>query len=391
MPKRQLCRGEPPEPAEAERGAEVAEVDPPPLVALAGEREHRVGADVHGAVDAAREVHTEERVGRIGHGIHERADEVGAGGHDLAVLAAERDHPHAVDGPGSAHRARDLVGVEAGAGDHPPRLDRAGRTSRPRSRRTSPGRRRGSIRGAGALRPASISFGERPADVGVVDDPRVEDVQGGDAGDVRLELTQPRRSDQVRAHAVRLAPALELREPAPVDLVGRDHDLAGDRMVDPVLAAVLDHRQTTRGAHAGLLRPGLVIDAGVDDAGVAPALVRADRRLLLDDHDGSRRLGAQDGPRGREPDDSSADDGDVRTFHPRTIGARMPRSPARRRPPQCWSRSAATRAFRASTPTPASGSDRLRTGRREPSVSTSTAVAGRRPEKLPTASVSSNR
>ena len=126
---------------------------------------------------------------------------------------------------------------------------------------------------------------ERPADLGVVDDAGVEDVQRGDAGDVRLELAQPRRSDQLGAHAVRAAPPLELGQAVAVDLVGRDHDLAGHRVVDPVLPAVLDHREPTGRAHAGLLRAGPVVDAGVDHPGVAAALVRADRRFLLDDHD----------------------------------------------------------------------------------------------------------
>ena len=46
------------------RGREVGA-----LVPLALEREHGVGADVDATVDAAGEVHAEERVGRVGHGI----------------------------------------------------------------------------------------------------------------------------------------------------------------------------------------------------------------------------------------------------------------------------------------------------------------------------------
>ena len=43
-------------------------------------------------------------------------------------------------------------------------------------------------------------------------------------------------------------------------------------------------------AQLGLLRAGRVVEAGVDHAGVVAALVRGDRRLLVD-HDHRRRVG----------------------------------------------------------------------------------------------------
>ena len=75
-PKRQLPAREPPEPRERERLAQVPRVDAAPLVALAGEREHRVRADVDVAVDPAGEVNAEERELRVGHRVHEAAHEV---------------------------------------------------------------------------------------------------------------------------------------------------------------------------------------------------------------------------------------------------------------------------------------------------------------------------
>src|SRR5262249_36969361 len=57
---------------------------------------------------------------------------------------------------------------------------------------------------------------------------------------------------------------------------------------------------------------GLVVGARVDDAAVVPRLMRGDARLLVDDHAARAGISLGQRERGREPDDASPDDGDVR-------------------------------------------------------------------------------
>ena len=64
-PARQCWRNSLRGPRPPQRPPELAEVDVAPPVALARGRQHRVGPDVDGAVDARREVHAEERVRRV--------------------------------------------------------------------------------------------------------------------------------------------------------------------------------------------------------------------------------------------------------------------------------------------------------------------------------------
>src|SRR5581483_11655297 len=70
-----VAGGEAPEPAVGERLEGIAQVDIAPAVAFARECEHGVGAGVHVAFDAAREVDAEEGEGGIGDGVDEGADE----------------------------------------------------------------------------------------------------------------------------------------------------------------------------------------------------------------------------------------------------------------------------------------------------------------------------
>ena len=67
----------------------------PQRVALAGQREHGVGADQNLAVDARGDMHAEERVARVGHRVDQTVDKVAPFGFERVVLAAER-HDHRV-------------------------------------------------------------------------------------------------------------------------------------------------------------------------------------------------------------------------------------------------------------------------------------------------------
>ena len=84
----------PREPAEAPaaHGLEnVTSAKVEPVIALPREGEDRVRADVDTAVDAACEVHAQEWVGGVGHGIHEPPNELLARLGQAVVLTAERN------------------------------------------------------------------------------------------------------------------------------------------------------------------------------------------------------------------------------------------------------------------------------------------------------------
>jgi len=108
--------GHPPEPRGREELADVGRRDVVPPVALPAKGEDGVRADLELAGHPSGEVHAQERVARVGHGIdhapHERALLWPHG----QVLAAERHDARvglAVD------PARDAVGLQAGADDEP--------------------------------------------------------------------------------------------------------------------------------------------------------------------------------------------------------------------------------------------------------------------------------
>ena len=180
---------------------------------------------------------------------------------------------------------RHLIGVKAGARDDALRLDRPSTRLHDESRlRLAPRKHFSFEVNLGA---ALFDLGgESAADHRVVDDPGVEHVQRGNTGDVRLQLAQPLDPDHLGADAVQLAASFELGEARPIVVIERDHDLAAHCVLDLVLPAVLDHRRAAGAAELGLVGARLVVDAGVDHAGVAPALMGRDRTFLLDHHDG---------------------------------------------------------------------------------------------------------
>src|SRR5580765_1912697 len=119
--------GESPEAVVCRDAGQVARVHLAPAVALPGEREDGVGAGMDVAVDAAGEVHAEERERRVRDGIDQSADERGGVGREVVVLTAERDDPHVVDRLRVAERAGQGVCVQPGAVDDEVGRDLAGR------------------------------------------------------------------------------------------------------------------------------------------------------------------------------------------------------------------------------------------------------------------------
>ena len=168
-----------------------------------------------------------------------------------------------------------------------------------------------------------------------------------------LELRAARRARSVAAPATPLAraAALELVEAGQLGLVERDDQLAaalgGDRV------ALAERVQLARAADAQLRlqRAGRVVDAGVDDAGVAAGLVAADLVLLVEHHDRGARVAAGELARGGQADDAGADDRDVaarRRVTQRAVRRRPRGSPSRIPDSGSWIRATASERERAS-------------------------------------------
>ena len=133
-------------------------------------------------------------------------------------------------------------------------------------------------------------------------------MQRGDPAGVRLELGELLRPDPPQAlDAVCAAARLELVETGDLRLVERDDHLAAALVRDPVLVAERVHPAHPVDAELRLERARLVIDPGVQHAGVVPGLMARDLALTLEQRDAQARTALQELARERESDDPAAD------------------------------------------------------------------------------------
>ena len=158
----------------------------------------------------------------------------------------------------------------------------------------------GAVRQPDAVRADAAGTGPEPdlparrADVGrevagdgaEVDDRGGGRVQRGDPARVRLDRAQPGCVDEPHPrHAVGRGALVDALEARQLLLVRRDEDLAARLVGDPPLGAVGLEQRHAAPAQPRLQRAGLVVQARVHDAAVAPRLVRGDLALLLEDDD----------------------------------------------------------------------------------------------------------
>src|SRR5207344_595934 len=116
-------------------------------------------------------------------------------------------------------------------------------------------------------------------------------------------------ADHPARDTVCLAATVKLLESWYLCQFSRYHELAADLDEDAVLFGEAPHRGGTGCAQLGLETARLVVQARVNDAGVAASLVLRDARLLLQHRD---RVPAPDQlGSGGQPDDSCAGDNDV--------------------------------------------------------------------------------
>ena len=250
-----VATGESPQAAIGDVLSQLCPADVAPAVALAGQREHGVGAGVDRAVDHAGQVHTEKREAGVGHRVNEVVDEVRPFGHQLVVLATERDDPVTV------RRARQfghLVASQASTVDQPRRFQIA--------------RRGGDAHAIGGLADLDHprrgpQFGSGGFDLGnedaahgpVVRDAGAGNVQRLDAGAVRLELGQPLGVDDLGIDAVAPSALCERRQPLLLWPVDRNDYFAAHLVCNVVPAAELDHGAAPGDRQCGLGRPRPVV------------------------------------------------------------------------------------------------------------------------------------
>ena len=136
-------------------------------------------------------------------------------------------------------------------------------------------------------------------------------MQGGDAAHVRLQLAQLLGTDDRHTrYTVGQCPLPDAVEPRALDLVEGHENLAAGDPADASLFAELLEKADAPAAQHRLLRAGLVIQARMHDAAVAPGLMRCEPVLLLEQR--HVRIGAtfEKLARYRDADDASADNSD---------------------------------------------------------------------------------
>ncbi len=234
-------------------------------------------------VDRSREVNAEERKGRVGDRINERAAERGPALGQVVVLAAERDdaEPRVRSG-----ETRDAVRVETAAIDHVWRFERAG-----------VGRESNTVRSLLDLHHSGVRLNiadqicEACANAPEVDDAGVFHVNRGYAGAVRLEAAEVVGADPFAVHAVAASALEEIVQARQLALVDRHDDLPAPLPGNAVVVAELLHLPPAGDARLRLQRVGSVVDPGVEHAGIAAGLMLRHSAFFLQDEHTSASLG----------------------------------------------------------------------------------------------------
>ena len=158
-------------------------------------------------------------------------------------------------------------------------------------------------------------LGQPLADLAIVDDARLGNVDRADAGGVRLELGQAVLVDLRAVHAVGLAPLVNPLEGRQLAVVDGDDHLAADLVGDPLGRAKLLHRLLAGPAVDRLERARLVIDARVQHARVVAGLMMGQLGFFLEHHDAPAGVLPCDLIGRGETDNSSANNRNIHLLH----------------------------------------------------------------------------
>src|SRR5262249_23602371 len=135
--------------------------------------------------------------------------------------------------------------------------------------------------------PLLYACGQSPADLVVVHDAGLGDVNRPQPRRVWLQLGQTAWVDHLAPDAVGLPAFVDGLESRQFRLAHGDNDLAADLVGNPLGRAEFFHRALAGAAVDGLERPGLVINSGVENPRIVAGLMAGQLRLLLQDHDRS--------------------------------------------------------------------------------------------------------
>ena len=154
--------------------------------------------------------------------------------------------------------------------------------------------------------------GKRLRHLGEVDNRGRRRVQGADAADVGFQLAQFFGPDYSNAgDAVGARPLLDVVQIArSFDLVERDQHLAAGDPADAADLAELFEQADAPAAQQRLVGTGLVVEARVDDAAVAPGLVGRQAVFLLEQRDVRIRVALECLAGDGHSDDATTDDRD---------------------------------------------------------------------------------
>lgn len=302
-----MSAGEFPERAVGECFDRIAETEICFEITFAFQGQDGVWACVDGAVNHLCEMNAEEWELGIRDRIDERLNEVTLLRDELVILAAERDDAHF--GIGAGH-ASDAIAIETGAVN-----DEA--------------RRVGGAIGFYVVRVAATlefddafthfegaaffaeEFSDLRGDLAITDDAGGGNAKAGDAGDARFNFANLLGGEARDVEAVLESALVEIFKEREFGLVASDDHFAADVILESVLATELDHGLAAGFGEPGFETAGLVVDARVDDAGVATGLVLSQLLLFFEQEDFDAGLRAREGIRSREADNSAADDGAI--------------------------------------------------------------------------------
>ena len=159
------------------------------------------------------------------------------------------------------------------------------------------------------------ALGQSLADLLVVDDTRLGDMDRLDPGRVRLQLLESVRADDLAGHAVGLASLEDPLHRRQLGVIERHDHLAADLVGDPLRGAELLHQLLALATVDRLERAGLVVDPRVQHARVVAGLVEGQPSLFLQHHDLAPGEFPGELVGGRQADDPPTDDGHVRRDH----------------------------------------------------------------------------
>ena len=140
-----------------------------------------------------------------------------------------------------------------------------------------------------------------------VDRRGVRRVKRRGAPHVRLDLTDLGPGDTPQArNPVGQCPALDLGQAGQLRVGTRDHQLAELAQADVVLGAELAQHAPAAHAQPRLQAPGRIVQTGVDDTAVVPALMGGDVIFLVEHGHLQARVADRQFPGHRQPDDAAA-------------------------------------------------------------------------------------